>query len=224
MSDRQQPDWFPQWDGECVAVIGSGPSAKTDSVAKLRNRIHVLAVNEGHRLCPWADMLYGCEGPWWNLRQKETSTFKGIRVGYETPLLLAYPQTVHRIEIARKKNWRTERDWYVHEFLFDKPGRIGSGQNSGFQAVNLAAQFGATGIALIGFDMKMSPNIHWHGHHPSPLRNPDYDRFTIWRDNFTRNAPTLAARGIDVVNCCMDSGLEVFPRMSIEAMLERWSL
>jgi len=220
-----KPAWFPDWSGAYATIVAGGPSLKGMKLDVLRNRIRMIVINESYRLAPWADVLYGCEAPWWNLRQKETAQFKGIRVGYEPPTLVHYKQKIERIEIKRKPNWRDHQDWYVHEFIFDPLGTVGSGQNSGFQAINLAAQFGVKGIALLGFDMKMSPDVHWHGRHPSPpLRNPDYDRFTIWREHLTKNAPLLAARGIDVVNCCTDSGLEVFPKMKVDAMLERWGL
>jgi len=154
------------------------------------------------------------------MRQNDTAKFAGLKIGFEVPML-AIKQTVHRITIKKDKS--NIHDPWIHEFLFDEPGEIGSGQNGGFQAINLAAQFGATGIALVGFDMQILKKVHWHGNHPSPLRNPDRDRLVVWREKLDAKAPALAQRGIDVV-CCSPSALRAFPQMTIEQMLERWGL
>jgi len=90
--------------------------------------------------------------------------------------------------------------------------------------MNLAAQFGATGIGLVGFDMQRDHGAHWHGDHPSPLRNPDAARLAEWRKTLDEKAPQLTARRIDVVNCSAVSALTAFPKMTIEQMLERWGL
>jgi hypothetical protein len=58
------------------------------------------------------------------------------------------------------------------EILVEEAGAIGWGGNSGFQALNLAVQFGAARIVLVGFDMTRLNGIHWHGPHPSRLNNP----------------------------------------------------
>jgi hypothetical protein len=47
--------------------------------------------------------------------------------------------------------------------------------------INLASQFGATGIALIGFDMRLDQGMHWHGAHRTPMRNPDEIRCIKWK-------------------------------------------
>ena len=74
----------------------------------------------------------------------EAKKFTGLRLGFE-----CYEGGVQSIKILKKGGD------YVHDLLFQEPGVVGSGGNSGFQMINLAAQFGATGIALIGFDMRL---------------------------------------------------------------------
>jgi hypothetical protein len=113
---------------------------------------------------------------------------------------------------------------WVNYFLFDKPGVIGSGGHSGFQVINISAQFGATGIGLIGFDMQPGGVPHWHGAHPSPLRNPDAARFWQWQKDLDGQAHKLKERDIDVVNCSTVSALTSFPKMTVDQMLERWGL
>src|SRR4029077_474775 len=163
----------------CVAIVAAGPSAKTAGVEALQNRIHVIAINESHRLCPWADILYCCDPDWWKLRAGEVQKFPGIKLMLDNPPQSNLVAEVAKLKIAKKKQ---PGDVWINDFLFDQAGVIGSGGNSGFQMVNLAAQFGATGIALVGFDMSLIGGVHWHGNHPYPLRNPDYNRFAEWRE------------------------------------------
>ena len=211
--------WWQDWRGECVAIVGAGPSAKTAGVEKLKDRIHVIAINESYRLCPWAEILYSCDADWWKLRAVEVANFPGIKLTLDDPANPIHFEGINKLKIAKHNN----SEW-INDFRFDVPGVVGSGGNSGFQMVNLAAQFGATGIALVGIDMRHSGDVHWHGRHPSPLRNPDVGQFLQWRKHLDGHAHKLFARGIDVVNCSHFSALTAFPTLTINQMLERWQL
>ena len=210
--------WWQDWRGECVAIVASGPTAKTAGVEKLKDRIHVIVINDNYQLCPWAEVLYACDADWWWLYKKEVNGFGGIKLTLHDPVHAAKTEGVNTITIPKKL------EIWVNDFLFDKPGEIGSGGNGGFQMINLAAQFGATGIALIGFDMHVKNGVHWHGVHPSPLRNPDHSRLYEYRKTLDASADKLFAQGIDVVNCSSTSALTAFPKMTIDEMLERWGL
>ena len=98
-------------------------------------------------------------------------------------------------------------------------GHIGSGQNSGFQALNLAAQFGATDIALIGYDMRLDRGIHWHGKHPNGLSNPKESTMAGWIKNLEQSAPILANAGVKVTNCSLESALTCWPKMELSEWL-----
>lgn len=218
MNDRGRArfDWWRDWRGDCVAIVGAGPSARNPDVEKLRDRMHVIVINESYRRCPWSDILYSCDADWWKLRKKETEDFAGTKMMYQAP-------NTQRIEGVETLDILRRRNLFVDEFLFDKPGVVGSGGHGGFQMINLSAQFGATGIALVGFDMR-DGEIHWHGMHPYPLRNPDEGRFKQWRETTDKAASKLRLRGIDVVNCSSTSMLTAFPKLTIDEMLRRWTL
>jgi len=219
---RAKFDWWPDWRGECVAIVAGGPSADKVGVDKLRDRMHVVVINESYRLCPWAEILYSCDGAWWNLNQVKVAKFAGLKIAWDVHPGL--PQLkIKKIDIAQVRNKANELV-YVYDLLLDDPGLVGSGGNSGFQVVNLAAQFGATGIALVGFDMTDVGGVHWHGPHSYSLRNPDKTRFADWIKWMNLAAPKLKAAGIDVVNCSKLSALSCFPKVELEQMLERWRL
>ncbi len=99
------------------------------------------------------------------------------------------------------------------------PGEIGSGGNSGFQAVNVALQFGARDIALAGYDLACERGLHWHGPHPAGLNNPTAKTLAEWRQRLDDAAPALAALGARV--CVVSpSALKNYPRRDLRDWLE----
>lgn len=98
-------------------------------------------------------------------------------------------------------------------------GVIGGGGNSGFQAVNLAAQFGVREIILVGFDMHLGDGVHWHGRHPPGLNNPRASTVARWRERLDAQAARLARLGITVLNASPTSALTAFPKTTLEAAL-----
>lgn len=205
--------WWLDWRGECVAIVGAGPSAKKVDVGALRDRIHVIAVNESYRLAPWAEAVYSCDLAWWNLH-KGLADFAGLKLTHDAIACRTYP-ALKRIQIESVTG---------DDILTDRPTYVGAGGNSGFQAMNLAVQFGATGIALIGIDCTLEHGEHWHGRHPYHMNNPAPSNVKRWRGAFEKAAPKLNAMGIDVVNCSPLSALSNYPKMTVGEALERWQL
>lgn len=103
--------------------------------------------------------------------------------------------------------------------LMSKFGVIGWGGNSGFHAVNLAAQFGAAAILLVGFDMRLDHGIHWHGKHGNGLNNPMTKNVERWRRAVDGCKPVLDALGIKSFNCSPISALTAYPKMSFDEAL-----
>ncbi len=102
--------------------------------------------------------------------------------------------------------------------LFDKPGFIGSGGNSGFQALNLVAQFGAKRIILVGFDMHAARGLHWYGpNRGRNMRNPKDTNYVRWRKALSDQATLLNKMGIEVINTSTDSALVCFPHRKLDA-------
>jgi alpha-glucuronidase len=109
--------------------------------------------------------------------------------------------------------------------LFDEPGVVGSGGNSGFQAINIAAQFGASRILLIGFDMHAAAGVHWYGHNGwHNASNPSDYNYIHWRQALTKQSRVLGGMGIDVVNGSQGSALTCFRSSSVERTLMDWNL
>lgn len=156
-------------------------------------------------------MVYGCDAPWWKHRHG-LPEFKGLKVCYADSRLNGYPD-IRRIEIEKTND----------RILLGKIGRVGGGGNSGFHAVNLVVQFGARRILLVGFDMTDRGGVHWYGRNSWPMaNNPMQSNFVRWLAAFEAAAPTLAAIGVEIVNCSPTSAMKTFPRRSIADALKGW--
>jgi len=205
--------WWQDWRGECVAIIGAGPSAKTADIERLRDRIHVIAINESYRLAPWAEIVYACDLAWWQLH-KGLADFTGLKLTHDRIACNHY-RDLHHVEIDNVS---------ADDIKLERPNSIGAGGNSGFQAMNLAVQFGATGILLIGIDCNLEHGEHWHGRHPYQMNNPAPSNVKRWRGAWENAAGKLAQLGVDVVNCSPISALTKYPRMTVQEALARWQL
>lgn len=205
--------WWLDWRGECVAVVASGPSAKQVDLSLLRDRIHVIAIKATWELCPWSDVVYGCDAAWWQSKNG-LPEYRGTKITYGMQAANAYRDLV-RVDVKHED-----------KMLVETPGVIGSGGNSGFQAVNLAVQFGATSIILVGFDMTdRSGKNHWYGRNNwRNANNPDSLNFQRWLKAFNLALPQLRSLGVEVVNASADTVLEVFPRESLVEVMRRWGL
>ncbi|NNM75050.1 hypothetical protein HJG44_22065 [Enterovirga sp. DB1703] len=187
-------------------IVASGPSAAEAPLAEIEGRARIIATNNSWRLVPFADALYASDDHWW--RTGAGNEFQGLKISRSE-----HPG-VHQVELALDC-----RGLFVDGIVFDEPGVIGSGGGSGFQALNLAVQFGATRIALVGLDARVDRGVHWHGPHEGGLSNPHEGTAELWRVAMDRAAPVLAERGIEVVNCSACSALQGFRKMDLSEWL-----
>lgn len=205
------PALWPDWRGECAAIIASGPSVKAADLKSLNGRIHILAIKESVTLCPDADIVYGCDPSWWNYKQG-LPKFKGLKLSNDKDVCNRFG--LLHVDIDRR----------LDALVYEGCGRVGSGGNSGFQALNLVVQFGVIGILLIGFDMQ-GEGAHWYGRNTWPnANNPDRFNFERWKKAFNFAAPQLVERGIDVVNASPKSALTCFRKQEISRALHQWGL
>lgn len=156
-------------------------------------------------------MVYGCDAPWWTYR-KGLPEFGGLKVcwaGDRGYVAAPFPD-LRRIKIRKDQD----------RLLFDEIGFTGSGGNSGFQALNLAVQWGVEQILLVGFDMTDECGVHWYGHNAwTGANNPSRTNFKRWIAAYETAAKQLEERGVEVVNCSLDSALNCFPKMTLEDAL-----
>lgn len=211
-------DWFPDWSGQACVIVASGPSAKGVDLASARNRAKFLAVNNSWQLCPWADVLYACDYSWWKLN-KGVPDFKGLKVSQHGTCKHNYPD-IRIVSCIRSYDGGDQ-------IRTEHKGKIGWGRNGGFQALNLVVQFGCKRILLVGFDMRIDLGLHWHGKHPTMVKdkggklqkglfNPHAEQVKRWRKAMDGAKATLDRLGVTVINCSPVSALTAYPKMKFE--------
>ena len=131
--------------------------------------------------------------------------FKGLKITQDRGTPRRFPD-VHRVRCRPG----------VNELLFDMPGEIGWGGNGGFHMLNLAIQFGASRVVLIGFDMGLRKGYHWHGRHPGGLTNPTQGSTDKWRERLDAQRGILDLLGIPVVLGSPGSALQNFPTLPLK--------
>lgn len=97
--------------------------------------------------------------------------------------------------------------------------KIHFGNNSGYQAINLAYLLGATSIILVGFDMKRKAGkTHFFGDHPyhKNHQGPNDEIMQRWCGNFVQLAADLRFEGVQVYNATRDTALTAFERKELE--------
>lgn len=152
----------------------------------------------------WADVLYACDGEWWDRYFQEVScSFKGEFWTTSKEASLKYGIN----HIPGEPNPGLGKDGVIHY-----------GANGGYQAINLAYLLGASRIVLLGFDMQRTGGkSHWHGDHPGEL-NRDCP-VSSFAKNFPLLADDLRAVGVDVINSTRETALECFPKIRLEDAL-----
>lgn len=196
----QAPDWFPDWRGQTVVVVGAGPGVV--DLAPAQGRAKVIAVNRSIELCPWADVLYACDEAFWD---KIAPAFDGLKITQSEPAAARYG--LRRVKLGADR-------------ISTTPGVIGGGGNSGFQAINLAVQFGVKRIVLVGFDMTMAQGLHWHGAHSRGMNNPTRASLSRWRRGLDAQADRFRQLGVQVINATPGSALLAYPFMTLQEALD----
>lgn len=199
------------WAERAAVVIGSGPSLNDMqllevALARVGFRVNAITVNNTLERAPWADVAYF--GDYTAIKHYLPQLRKTSAAEWVT------------IDKAAAERWKlTHVDpASANGMALD---RIRVNGNSGAQAVNLAAAFGARRILLLGFDMRNDPltgAAHWFGQHPKNLVTVQL--FDEWLHKFDAIAKDAKALGVEIINCTPGSALDCFPRAHIADALQ----
>ncbi len=175
----------------------------------------MLVVQDAYRLMPWADVLYGCDAKWWNVH-KDCNGFAGELWsthdgGKSTSNDKTEPADAYGLNLVKG---------VAGSGFSTDPGLIHYGDNSGFQALNLAVLFGSPYIVLVGFDMRhIKGRSHFFGDHPTGLfQRAEYESF------IKKFAKAPAPDGVTIVNATPDSSLKCYPMMGLEVAVGKTGL
>lgn len=164
-------------------------------------------------MAPWADALYAADAHWWETK-RGCREFRGLRVSQSDQAAKMYAG-IRQICLRRVARIIRSPKGLIAAGSDDR----GTGANSGFQAINLAVQFGASRLLLVGFDMRIDRGAHWHGEHGGGLSNPTDAGVSRWRAVLDRNAAYFEAVGVDVINCSAVSALRNYRKMDLDCAL-----
>lgn len=200
------------WPGADVVIIASGPSLTAEQCDDVRlwqmtpaaRPRRVIAINTSFQLAPFADVLYACDGTWWDVYADLV-----VAAGFTRERMWTQDQ-----KAAEKHDLRFIRSSAANG-LSRKPGLIHQGQNSTYQAINLAFLAGARKFILLGVDCH---GTHWHGDHPPPLKRALPHKH--WMARFADLARDLKAEGVKIVNCSPGTALQAFPVGKLDEELQ----
>lgn len=216
------------WESGTAVLLGGGESLSRDQIERVAAAraamkvLGVIAVNDAYLWAPFADVCYFADSHWWrwhtegvakprlNLTAAQVreafAAFKGQRCSIQNSGDNIADAAVHIMQLLhyprRTNDLSVKRDF------------IGSGSNSGFQAINLAVLAGAKRILLLGFDGRGG---HWHGSHPRPDCPSNHEEF---RKAFSAIERPLAALGVEVINCSPGTFIDSFPKRSLDQVLQ----
>lgn len=165
-----------------------------------------MVVNDNFKRVPTADVIFAADTPWIKLHEKALSQF-----------------TMAKWSTCRRSSH------YGFTFIPSDAGRllppatssnIQRGSSSGFMAAQTAIVLcGAVHVILVGMDCKRGPDgrSHHFGDHPKILPNPQ--PFSMWQSEWDDLVDPCAARGINIVNCSLDTAIRTMRRSTLEVEL-----
>lgn len=205
-------------DKPCT-IIASGTSVTRKDVAAIeRTDCFILGVNRAFEIVSSdrLDALYACDQKFW------------LHYGDQVPGACR--------KYTLDKGWQDKKLLAEHrdltvmqaltaEGISTKWPCLCTGQNSGYQALNLAYLLGFREVYLLGYDLKPGPGgkIHWHDDHPKPMHNPKADRLKKWRRHYEDAAPLYRDLGCSVTNLSRETALLCFHCMTLEGALDALS-
>lgn len=190
---------------ETIYILGSGPSLSGFDLSKLDGKI-VIAVNHSIEFYPFAQYLVFGDAIFLKTTIFNFSNYLGIVV---TPERHKDAAKLQSIPETRKFFFETRRE---EVYLNAKKGLFHP-CSSGIMALNLALQFRASKIYLLGFDYFYDKGItHFFGniyeHHTQYNENKiikktmKFRQFDRWRNK--------------IYNCSLDSNVNEFRKISLD--------
>lgn len=223
-------------DGECW-VIGGGPSmprqfgVPEDMIADIFDckrplseyssylspihKKHVIGVNAAFLIGTWMDVAFFGDGKFFFSNRRELISYPKLRISCN-------PNIQNRKEAVFIKH--VLRDGSKRYGLTKRRGRVSWNHNSGGAAINLATQFGAKRIILLGFDMNLDKNNrqHWHSKYKSSNRKNINEKALPFQRHL-KCFPMIAAdakrQGVEILNVSPDSAIKEFRKVRLNDLL-----
>lgn len=179
------------WAGQTVVIIASGPSLNEQDCSDVeRSGLTTVAVNSSWKAARFCHAIYAGDLTWWR--------HYGTEIDIDVP---KYTLSQNAAQVFGLKRHQS---------------KVGNGYNSGLLACEMALDFRAARLILLGFDCSVKAGTHWHGDH-TKTPNPNKDRCRKWLGYFERLNTKYPKASI--INCSRETEITCFPRQSLEAAL-----
>lgn len=203
---------------ETVICIATGPSLTQSQVDVARGKGRLFICNNAFLLAPDAELLYACNGEWWDFYWPEVRA------------LPAEKWTVNA-DAARRYgvNWIDEVN---QPGLSTNPRVIHHGHGSGYSLVSMAYRAGAKRIVLLGYDCKYAPNYdgyakevgsgprHFFGEYSASMQHwPKLEVKGGVHVGMVELYRSIARQGlVEVLNATPGSAIDCFEKVDIGAL------
>lgn len=215
------------WLGSTVFIIGGGNSLNTsglkwtsDTKEQILDKIssdlkpiwdeRSIGVNDAFLLGDWIDISWFGDSRWFEWNKNKLSQFPGLKACC-CPHMVKKSKEIGVKVLQRGKSLG----------LDPNSCRVSWNHTSGSSAISLAANLGARKIVLLGFDMHISNQVdhNWHENHKVQLKdkNDPYPRFL---NAFEQIAEDAEKRGIEIINCSMNSTIKQFPKITFKEVIK----
>lgn len=189
-----------------IVIAAPGPSLCTEQTDMIQeSNLFTIAIGDvGRVLLTKADIHYHCDKKWWEYYNGCPESNAAFKAALEPTIHeFIYQTPATRIEPGLELNY---------------PYLV-TGNNSGYQAINLAVHFKPKTIILVGYDMQdREQGVHnIIGDHPKAIKRPtDFPKF---RDSIGTLVKPLEDLGIKVYNCTIDTALNCFQKRDLKDVL-----
>lgn len=206
------------WPNSTVFIIGGGESLIDFDFSPIKDQ-RIIGVNNAYGdlikktdkkvyYAPrdWVDVCFFGDTRWFDWHRESLKSFPGLIV---TSLLSL--KDVPWLKCINRSN---------REGIETNKNILSWNRCSGLSAINLAVHFGAKKIVLLGFDMKKGiKQDNYHKDHLAQVAENDnpYPRYFRAIPHIKKDADDL---GIEIINTCMDSAMDHFPKIPIEEVLK----
>lgn len=217
------------WPGETCVLLAGGPSLRDTDLKPLKQLhaqqtgLHIITINDSWQLHPYSDFQYFCDRAWWDYEQARNP--RSLYSDLYADLSFSFHDMIYRGRWITCSNDFTEHPQVRHLRLTGQSGLeldptgLRHGSNSGYQAINLAVNFGVSKVILLGYDMRIvKGRTHWH----NEARQSDFE--SVMQRSMLPLFPSLIEPldklGVRVINATKESALTCFPMMSLEEALK----
>lgn len=220
------------WKGSSCYIIGGGPSwlqqfqVPKDVIAqviKQKKSIanyspylaylhdkHVIGVNGAFQLGSWVSVCAFMDSAWFEEHERALLTrFAGLRITTNSDVKQISYVKHHVKYLAPERN-------KVYG-ISNEAGQCAQNGNSGAFAINVAHHLGVKRIYLFGFDMNITEGIsHFHGEYQDVWTPQIINTHSRCFSDIAKDAKRY---GLEIYNVNPDSGIECFPKITLDEVI-----